>query len=185
MSYFWKSLYYFLSKEKSENGVIQVDKKTIYIIVAILAVVIVAAAVILMTNEEEQTVSEPQTIADGDSLQFEVSTNELDYYFAINNFNGADDIVRVDMVIEDACYSYILNMADSTSYASMDFGETWTKSNFAEDALYLEMAYCFAQELKDKWDGLSATHSYTADDISYTISNIKVNELDDSLFATS
>jgi hypothetical protein len=170
--------------------VIQVDKKTIYIIVAILAVVIVAVAAVtfLMNNETETTPApEPQTIADGDSLQFKVadSTTGLDYYCAINDFNGEADIVRVDMVMDDACYSYILNLEDSTSYASKDFGETWTKSKFADDELYLEMAYCFATELKDKWDGLSATYSYTADDISYTISDIKVNDLDDSLFATS
>jgi len=170
--------------------VIQVNKKTIYIIVAILAVVIVAvaAAALLMTTEEEQTPApEPQTIADGDSLQFTVadSTTGLDYYCAINDFTGETDIVRVDMAMDGECYSYILNLADSTSYASTDFGETWTKSKFADDSLYLEMAYGFATELQDNWDGLSATHSFTAGDISYTISDIKVNELDDSLFATS
>jgi hypothetical protein len=170
-----------------------VNKKTIYIIVAILAVVIVAvaAAALLMNNDgtsEPTPTPEPQSVADATSIQFVATdnTNDLVYDCAVRNINEVNEDVRLDMTVEGEVYSYIIKLEDSTSFLSMDSGETWTKTNFAEDSMYLLIVHGFIDELAENWDGQATTFSYTADDTDYVISNIKVNPtLEDSLFATS
>ena|GEM_PF-1792731 len=173
---------------------IQVNKKTIYIIVAILVVIIVAvaAAALLMNNSETSDTPtptpEPVSITDGDSLKFTATdnTNEITYACAVKDLNANDEIVRIDADMSGTVYSYILNLDDSTSYMSTDAGATWKKSNFTEDSVYIVMVHDFVTELQDNWDGTSATYSYTADGIEYVISNINVNPtFEDSFFATS
>jgi len=170
--------------------VIQVDKKTIYIIVAIIAIIVVAvAAVALLMNNDEapDTLPEPATVVGAESLQFTAteSTGAV-YEFSIRGVNEADQELRVDMTIDGETYNYVIKLADQTSFMSMD-GETWFASDFAEDSgIYVVMAADFIAALEEDWNGLDAQQNVTIEAGDYVVSNIRVNpSLNDSLFATS
>jgi hypothetical protein len=82
-------------------------------------------------------------------------------------------------------YSYIIKLADSTSFLSIDNGVHWTASNFGTDASFATNLNNYVTELAN-WNGHDASFSYTAGQISNVISAIHVNPaLEDSLFATS
>jgi hypothetical protein len=178
------------------------NKKTMYLIVAVLVIVIIvagAAAYILMNNGNGGTNATPTpapttapTVVGASSLQFTVQettsgTSPVTYDYAVKNFNASNQMLRVDIPGGAAGnYSYIIKLADSTSYLSVDNGVTWTSSDFATDATnFGTLLNNYVIELAN-WNGHDATYSYTAGQISNVISALHVNPpLEDSLFATS
>ncbi|MDR1992500.1 MAG: hypothetical protein LBQ98_03230 [Nitrososphaerota archaeon] len=179
-------------QRESQKMVIQVNKKTIYLIVAVLVIVIVAAAaaVLLMGNQNETTTDPtptlPPAIPEATSLQFTVTESTgVVYNVAVKDINAATEEIRVDMTVESNTFNYVIKLDGSTSYVSMDNGETWTASNFNNDAVYITLVHEFISNLEN-WNRTDATYTFTADETEYVISAIHVNpELDDALFATS
>jgi len=166
--------------------VIQVNKKTIYIIVAILAVVIVAvaAAALLMTNEEENPAPEV-SIADATSLKFTAASHDVTYVCSIKNVNKEDQVLRIDMTVEGETYNYVINQADKTSFMSMDATE-WFESTYDEDfETYVILMAMIVDDLGKNCEDASTNYNYPADaaEAEYVISSISVNpSLNDSIF---
>jgi hypothetical protein len=176
-------------------------KTTMYALVAIIVIVIIiagAAAYILMGNNGGSTNATPTpaptaapTVVGASSLQFTVDEttsggSPVTYNYAVKNFNASDEMLRVDIPAGSAGnYSYIIKLADSTSFLSIDNGVTWTASDFATDAAFATSLNDYVTALID-WNGHDATYTYTAGDITNVISALHVNpDLPDSMFATS
>ena len=172
-----------------------------YIIVAVLVIVIIvagAAAYILMGNGGGGTSATPTpapttapTVVGASSLQFIVQEttsggSPVTYNFAVKNFNASNEMIRIDIPGGSAGnYSYIIKLADSTSFLSIDNGATWTASSFGTDASFATSLNNYVTELAN-WNGHDATFTYTAGQITNVISALHVNpDLSDSLFATS
>ena len=174
------------------------NKKTIYIIVAVLVVVIVVAgaAILLMNNSggggtTPTPTPAPVSVVGATSLQFTVNETTsggapVTYNYATKNFNASNEMLRVDIPGGAAGnYSYIIKLADSTSFLSTDNGATWTASSFATDANFATLLNDYVTKLQN-WNGHDATYTYTSGAITNVISAIHVNpSLADSLFATS
>jgi hypothetical protein len=178
------------------------NKKNMYLILAVLVIVIIiagAAAYVLMNNNGDGgTNATPTplpttvpTVVGASSLQFTVQEttsggSPVTYNYAVKNFNASNEMLRVDIPGGSAGnYSYIIKLADSTSFLSIDGGATWTASDFGTDASFATSLNNYVTELAN-WNGHDATYSYTAGQISNVISALHVNPpLEDSLFATS
>jgi hypothetical protein len=177
------------------------NKKTMYAIVAVIVIVIIiagAAAYILMGNGGGTTNATPTpaptttpTVVGASSLQFTVDEttsggSPVTYNYAVKNFNASNEMLRVDIPGGSAGnYSYIIKLADSTSYLSADNGVTWTASDFATDAAFATSLNDYVTALVS-WNGHDATYTYTAGSITNVISALHINpDLSDSMFATS
>jgi uncharacterized protein YpmB len=178
------------------------NKKTMYLIVAALVIVIIiagAAAYVLMNNGGGGTTNPTTTpsptpapsVLSATSLQFTVQEttsggSPVTYNYAVKNFNASNEMLRVDIPGgSDGNYSYIIKLADSTSFFSMDNGATWTASDFLSDVSFATFLNDYVTELAN-WNGHDATFSYSVGEISNVISAIHVDPpLEDSLFATS
>ncbi len=175
------------------------NKKTMYLIVAVLVIVIIvagAAAYILMGNggggTTPTTTPSPTpapTVVDANSLQFSVTetTNgaALNYNFAAKNVNTTSEVMRMDILGgSSGNYSYIINLATSTSYLKINDG-AWTASDFNTDSAYI-VAFSDYQAALINWNGNDATYTYSTATASIVISAIQVNPtLPDTLFSTS
>jgi hypothetical protein len=177
------------------------NKQTTYIIVAVVAIVIIiagAAAYVLMnnggssgTNATPTPTPAPLSVAGATSLQFTVEEttsggSPVTYNYATRNFNSTTEEIRVDIPGGSAGnYSFIVKLADSTSFMSLDNGVTWTASSFATDAAYATALNDYVTALYN-WNGHDATYTYTSGTKTNVISAIHVNpSLPNSLFATS
>lgn len=177
------------------------NKQTTYIIVAVLVIVIIiagAAAYLLMNNggnggttATPTPTPAPLSVVGATSLQFTVDEttsggSPVTYNYATRNFNSSTAEIRVDIPAGEAGnFSYIVKLADSTSFISMDNGATWAASDFATDAAYATLLNDYVTALYS-WNGHDATYTYTAGQITNVISAIHVDPvLPDSLFATS
>jgi hypothetical protein len=101
--------------------------------------------------------------------------------------NATDELLRVDIPGGEAGnYTYVVKLADSTSFISMDEGVTWSASDFATDVNFAVSLQDYMTNLAN-WNGHDATYSYTAaSGASIVISAIHVNPtLDDSIFNTT
>jgi acyl carrier protein len=166
-----------------------VNKKTIYIIVAILAIVIVAvaAAALLMNNDDSTPAPEVVLPADATSLKFTVTDSTgATYDVAIQNVNKDTQKLRLDMTIEGEVYNYIIDSADTTKYAMAIDNTDWMELKWDDNAeMTLATVNSFVEAIIE-WNESGTTYSFTAGDVEYNATNIKVNpSLDDSLFATS
>jgi len=175
------------------------NKKTIYAIVAVIVVVLVVgvAGVLLLggnlgNNGTTPTPTPaPATVVGANTIQFSVnetttSTGDLvGYSFACKNYNTSTEVVRVDMCISGANYSYILDAGQEKSWASTDGGATWTASSFTTDwPNYGSLFNDFVDRLAAQ--GNTNDLSYTTDTASITIYCVAVNQtIPDSTFATS
>jgi hypothetical protein len=175
------------------------NKQTTYIIVAVLVIVIIiagAAAYILMnnggnggTNATPTPTPAPLSVVGATSLQFTVleTTNgtPLTYNFAVKNVNEMNEEIRMDIIDSAGNYSYIIKLADSTSFLKVNDG-AWTASDFNTDQTYI-VAFSDYVTALGNWNGHDETYSYTATSgSSIVISAIHVDpSLDDSLFSTS
>jgi hypothetical protein len=177
--------------------VIQLNKKTIYIVVAVLVIIIVvaAAAILLMGNNggtpdaTPTPTPAPQSVVDAETLVFNVAETTdgitLDYAFASKNVNTTTQVVRMDLFSDTANYSYIIDVGAQTSFVSTDNGATWSESHFDDDSAYV-VAFADYQVALVNWDGHSETYSFTAEDgRDIVISAIHVNApLDDETYFT-
>lgn len=180
---------------------IQLNKKTIYIIVAVLVVVIIiaGAAYILSNSGNGGTTSPTPTptptvsVVDATTLQFSVNetTNGalVTYNYAAKNVNTTSEVLRLDIPGGSVGnYSYIINLSTSTSSFSTDNGATWIASDFNTDSTAYIVAFSDYQTNLVNWNGHDESYSYTAasNGASIVIYAIHVNPtLADSLFATS
>ena len=177
------------------------NKQTTYIIVAVLVIVIIiagAAAYILMnnggnggTNATPTPTPAPLSVVGATSLQFTVvettsGGSPVTYNYATRNFNASNEEIRVDIPGGEAGnFSFIVKLADSTSFISMDNGATWTASDFGTDAAYATSLNDYVTALYS-WNGHDETYTYSVGEITNVISAIHVDPvLPDSLFATS
>ena len=179
---------------------IQLNKKTIYIIVAVLVVVIViaGAAAYLLTNNGGNGGTTPTptpsptpapTVVNATTLQFSVNETTsgvpLKYNFAAKNVNTTTEVMRMDILDSAGNYSYIINLGTSTSFLKINDG-AWAASDFNTDSAAYIVAFSDYQTALINWNGQDATYSYTTASSSIVISAIHVNPtLEDSLFATS
>ena len=192
MRAFGKAYINFRLKRSTEKFGDSMNKKTIYIIVAVLIVVIVvagAAAFLLMGTTPTPT--PVPTVVGATTLQFSVNetTNGalVTFNFAAKDVNTTNEVLRLDIPGGSlGNYSYIINLATSTSFFSADNGATWTASDFATDSSFVVLFADYQTNLVN-WNGNDATYSYTATSgASIVIYDISVNPtLADSLFATS
>ena len=174
------------------------NKNTIYIIVAVLVVVIIIAGVAAYvymnpggTNGggPTPTPTPPPTVVGATTLKFSVNetTNGalVTYKFAIKDVNTTNEMIRMDLIVGDNIYGYIIKVDSSTSFTSTDNGVTWTASDFATDSAFVTLARDSWTACVN-WNGSDATYSYTATSgASIVIYDISVNPtLADSLFAT-
>ncbi len=177
------------------------NKNTMYIIVAVLVIVIVVAGVAayyMMNNNGNGGTSAtptptpaPVSVVGATSLQFTVDettngANAVTYNYATRNFNASNEEIRVDIPGGSlGNYSFIVKLADSTSFISMDEGATWSASDFATDAAYVTALNDYVTALYN-WNGHDESYTYTSGDKTNVISAIHVNPpLPDSLFTTS
>jgi hypothetical protein len=171
-----------------------------YIIVAVLVIVIVVAGVAtyyLMnngnggTNATPTPTPAPLSVVGATSLQFTVDettngANAVTYNYATRNFNASTEEIRVDIPGGSAGnYSFIVKLADSTSFISMDDGATWSASDFTTDAAYVTALNDYVTALYN-WNGHDESYTYTSGDKTNVISAIHISpSLPDALFATS
>jgi hypothetical protein len=175
------------------------NKKTIYLVVAVIVVVIVigAAGVLLLNNngntttDSTPTPAPSATVVGATSVQFSVnetttSTGDIvGYTFKCKDFNTSTEVIRADLCISGANYSYILDAGQEKSWASTDGGATWTASTFASDwTSYGTLFNTFVNKLADA--GNTNDLTYTTDTTSVSIYCVVVNStIDSSVFATS
>jgi uncharacterized protein YxeA len=173
-------------------------KSTTYIVVAVVIVIIIiaAAAAYVYMNPSEggatpTPTATPLSVAGATSLQFTVDEttsggSPVTYDYAIRNFNQSNEEVRLDIPGgESGNYSYIIKVADETSYLSIDNGVTWTASDFSTDSGFVILSNDYINNLQN-WNGHDETYTYTQGDITNVISAIHVNPpLPDSMFTTS
>jgi hypothetical protein len=174
------------------------NKKTIYIVVAIIVVVLVVgvAGVILLGNNGSTTNPTPTpapsaTVVGATSVQFSVNETTtatgdvVGYTFRCKDYNTSTEVVRVDLCISGANYSYILDAGQQKSYASLYGGATWTASTFASDwTSYGTVFNAFVDKLAATGNINDLT--YSTDTTSISIYCAVVNgTIDSSVFATS
>lgn len=161
---------------------IQLNKKTIYIIVAVLVVVIVVgvAGVMLLNNggnggEATPTPAPTQTpVADATSLQFTVTDATGSYKWSAKNIDS-DILLSIEYLDEAAGFTIVINGAEHTAASDPagvagDFQTTWDQ--------WYPMFEGYVDALAHWTSG-----DWTSEDGTVTISGISVNPtLDDSMF---
>jgi len=182
--------------------VIQLNKKTIYIIVAVLVVVIIiagAAAYILSNNGNGGTTSPTPTptptptvsVAGATSLQFSANattsgvTSTLN--FAGENIGTSNLTIRVDYPAGNL--SYVLNYGTQQSWSSTNSGTTWISDNYANDLASWGARWTGVVSALGNWTG-TGDYTYTTTSVgvpsTVTVYDISVNPtLSASLFKTS
>jgi hypothetical protein len=186
------------NQNREHQSVTSMNKKTLYIVVAVIVVVLVigVAGVILLGNNGGTTNSTPTptpsaTVVGATSVQFSVNETTtatgdiVGYTFRCKDYNTSTEVVRVDLCISGANYSYILDAGQQKSYASLDGGATWTASTFSSDwTSYGTVFNTFVDKLAAA--GNINDQTYTTSTTSVSIYCTVVNgTIDNSVFATS
>lgn len=164
---------------------IQVNKKTIYIVVAVLVVVIVvagAAAYVLLNNSGNGGQSTPTvSVAVATNLQFNANVTSqgttVEYQWAGRDIHANNLTIRVDVLGgASGNYSYILDAGQQKSWSSTDNGVTWIVStDFAGDWNSWGPQWTGYLDNLANWSG-SGDYSYTnAAGEAITLFNISVN----------
>ena len=158
-----------------------------YIIVAVLVVVIIiagAAAYVLSNNggstnaTATPTPAPTVTVADASSISFNSSitaggTTTMYMWRGIDIHTTANSTIRVDL---EGGYSYILAVANETSYDSTDGGLTWTTGTFATDWAAWGATWQDYLDNLSHWNGSDATYAINDATIgNAAVSNIVVN----------
>ena len=181
---------------------IQLNKKTIYIIVAVLVVVIIVAGagIWLMYNGGGGGTSPTPvpTVVGAKTLQFNVDENTtgygvVTYAYAFANLtwdgntaNATGTVVRIDIPSSAGNYSYIINAATYQAWNSTDSGATWTVDDFP--SVWTSQSAIFETYLTHlaSWNGVDSSITYTTSTSTITIYSIRPNPtLPDSMFTAS
>lgn len=178
-------MHFELKMEVTKQSVIQLNKKTIYLVVAVLVVVLVVAVAAYMllyqpggstTNPTPTPTPEPVAVADATSLQFTVEDSTGQYRYSAMNI-GSETQLAIEYLDEAAGFSIIINGTTHTAFSDMT--GTWTEDDF--------------QTTWDQWypvfegyvDSLAhwTEGEYTSEDGTTRIFDIQVNStLDESCF---
>jgi hypothetical protein len=126
--------------------VINLNKKTIYIVVAIIVVILIVgiAGIMLLNNNGNggtptatPTPTPSVPVSNATDLSFSVNQTTsgvvVSYTYTCKGLNAVDEKVRVDMCLTEGSYSYIIDLGTQKSYTSTNGGSTWTVTTFADD----------------------------------------------------
>jgi len=175
--------------------VIQLDKKTLYIVVAVLVIVIVVgvAAAMLLNNGNNGTPSAtptptpaPVDVATASTISFSANVTSqgvtTEYKWQGRDIHSDNFTFRLDF----ATYAYIVNAGTEESWMSMDSGATWTASDYATDLASWNSYWEEYLTNLTHWSG-SGDYTYTnADGEAIVLFNITVNPtIADTVFNVS